>query len=693
MDDSNFQSSDDDLEEPSPSMDDIVTAFRIAAGRTQEQSDPGRGESHEDGGLDTQTETNAEPVYSPSMRADMVEDTLAAFRRARRQSQEDKEIELPGREAPTPQARERSDRPEQTDRSPDEELSTSSAPDLNIEDPLEDFAPAFRKALERRSRSAENDAENEARSPAASDRERDDSVGQEAHSAPVSSGPGTETGDGIPSVEEVEVSESESPGASNRPVQADASFLWVTDESEEDASAVSIDQLNQRRAQEADALLLSGSARNPYEQLARIRGHSNLHVFLKPVFLQQPAGEESTMAQHVDGVWTQGEQRELEALKETASSINGCVDDMVGSEARAAGGMELRVLRFMATRNHTFEPHWTVQNADGFIYPRLSPLLDREGRRGGAELIQILSMLEERRLLTGEFVTYQHACQGCGCAFLNFEERCPNCGATHLDTQDLVHHFQCAFTGPLSDYKKEEGRLVCPKCDRFLKQIGVDYDKPSVVHTCQRCQERFQEPEVQTTCYQCGRTSPPEQQVRRQVKSYKVTALGEETAIYGLSDSLLSILERESRLLDYSTFQLIVESEAARIERYQRSTASLLLVQVTGLQGLRRELGQRSQEVIEELATAFDNTLRASDYLSARHESLYLFLLTETDESGARQAGERLEQNLEGVLDENLEVALRLEIGVEPLLPGADLDDIAEDFLSSGTREWSAVGP
>ncbi|WP_375801041.1 hypothetical protein [Salinibacter sp.] len=477
---------------------------------------------------------------------------------------------------------------------------------------------------------------------------------------------------------------------SGQPAQPDVPFLRVTDQSERGSDSVSVEHLGRSRALEAEAFLLEGKGDKPYELLTRIRHHSTPSIYLKPVFWVHTAEEESKVAAHVDGECVRGERSTMDALEERAASINRRIGNVAGTEAKKNGGVELRVLRFMVTRGHEFTPRRTVENSDGFVYPKLTPLLGQGAKSEGGELVRILSVLEDRRLLSGEFAMAQHACQNCGSGFLNFEEVCSHCGSANLDADDLVHHFRCGFTGALDEFEREKGRLVCPKCDRYLKQIGVDYDKPSVVHTCRRCHEEFQNPEVQTTCHQCGRTSPPEQQIRRRIKTYDVTALGEETAIYGLSDSLLSTLERESRVLDYATFQLIVESEAARIERYQRSTSSLLLVRLTKLKQLRMELGERSQEVVEEIATAFDNTLRSSDYLSARNESLYLFLLTETGQDGAQRAGERLEENIEGVLSQNLAHPPELNIAVQPLRPGIDLDRLTEQFLALQSQDRSS---
>lgn len=457
-------------------------------------------------------------------------------------------------------------------------------------------------------------------------------------------------------------------------------YLFVTRTPQDDPRTISVDSVSEPRAREAEAFFLQGHGDGPYELLSRIRSHAEMHVYLKPVFWVSVGDPESKVEAHVDGTWRYDDDQEIPApLLDRAAVINRGIATLQQSGASGESSMELRILRFMATRQNEFSPYRTANNTDGFVYPRLWPLLPR----GGNELVQILSTFEGRRLVTGTFFMRQHACQSCHCGFLNFQETCPECGSANIETDDLVHHFRCAYTGPMHEFDVEKGQRVCPKCDRKLKQIGVDYDKPSLVHTCRRCNEQFQDPYVETTCHRCGRTHPPEQQNVREIKKYEITALGKETAIHGLSSTFRSSLERESRVLDYPTFQVIVESEAARIERYQRHTSSLLLIRLTGLQELRIELGNRVEEVIGGMATAFADTVRTSDYLAARGESLYLFLLTETDTEGARRAGERLYENVQGVLDENLSHPPQLKTEVEPVTPDITLDAVVEDFLTT----------
>jgi len=667
-------------DESGPSVEDLVAAFRKAAGEIgpPSSSDEGAGWS------------SIEPTLpAPRSPVEILEATIGAFRKAERQAAEGEinaeESDAAPPRLPEPEGQDESSGPEsEAAAEDDEENEDDSSEDLGsafqeafpAEGEALDFGTVFGDAGE----SEETNEASEADAPKDSDDEESvESVERRGDSVPVTENLKMSAGN-VPSDAS---EETETADPSSFPSRPDSSFLWVTEQPTDHPAAVSVDQLGESRAKDANAFLLRGRGERPYELLTQIRSRSDMNVYLKPVFWRRTEGVRSPVADHVDGEWTRDEREVFGALQGRAASINQRTNNLV----ETGGGVELRVLRFIATRNHEFTPQRTVENADGFVYSKLSPLLEQESRSGGGELSQVLRSLEQRRLLAGEFVLRQHACRNCSSAFLNFEETCPHCGSTNIDTDDLVHHFRCAFTGALDEYKEEEGRLVCPKCDRALKQIGVDYDKPSVVHTCNRCSEQFQNPEVQSTCYRCEHTNPPDRQVERQIKEYEVTALGEETATYGLSDSLLSTLEQESRVLDYATFQLIVESEAARIERYERSTSSLLLVRVTGLKELRMRLGDQSQEVIEEIATAFDNTLRSSDYLSSRDESLYMFLLTETDPEGARRAGERLENNIESVLSQNLQHPPQLDIAVQPVYADIDLDELSEQFLGGHPEE------
>jgi hypothetical protein len=295
--------------------------------------------------------------------------------------------------------------------------------------------------------------------------------------------------------------------------------------------------------------------------------------------------------------------------------------------------------------------------------------------------LRVLEFLEHQRLVRGEFQSRAHFCHHCSCAFLNFLETCPHCASPDLRLDEMVHHFKCAHTAPMADFQ-QDGGLVCPKCTRSLRHIGVDYDKPSIVYTCNQCSHSFQDPTVSTVCYHCGRAADPEHQQHREIKRYTVTAIGKNTAMYGLDTLFSSLLESELNLHPYETFARFVSLEKARIGRYHVSHSSLLLVSLADLDEVYLGAGSRATEIFGELGRLFRAVLRDSDVITARNESVFVILLTETDTGQAGRALERLAGRVEELLETNLGRKPDIRSGVHPVGPDLDLDATVERFLA-----------
>ncbi len=335
--------------EESRSLTETVTAaFQKITEDRMEKTEPERPSAAE-----PVREMSSTPTCSP---AEMVKETIAAFRKAARRTakrraekrQEGERSETRSTEEPAgDETRKAADAEEDEERT--EEAETCSP---------EDLAPEFRRALSERGRAAK----------------REDS----SKETPASE----ETSSCFP--------------------LPDSSFLWVTDSPTDTSAAISVEDLSAPRAQEAEAFLLRGGGKQPYRLLKRIRRHPEATIYLKPVFWRRTPGQQSPVAAHVDGTWTPETDRDaLSALQEHATTINRRIRDLVETGGVEEGGVELRVLRFIATRDEEFAPRRTEGNEDEFVYPKLSPLLDepsrREKSRGGeGELAQILWMTARR---------------------------------------------------------------------------------------------------------------------------------------------------------------------------------------------------------------------------------------------------------------------------------------------------------
>ncbi|MBI3773058.1 MAG: hypothetical protein HY272_10220 [Gammaproteobacteria bacterium] len=336
-----------------------------------------------------------------------------------------------------------------------------------------------------------------------------------------------------------------------------------------------------------------------------------------------------------------------------------------------------KVLRMIASRGTPFVPVATASASAGYVYPLIEPLFDHND----AGVLQTLEYLQDQRLLHGEFFARAHFCSHCDCAFLNFTEACPHCGATDLKLDELVHHFKCAYTGELSEFKRGE-TMVCPKCEQLLRHIGVDYDKPSLVYHCNQCTHAFQDPRVMSMCYNCGRSVAPENQLIRIIQSYSVSSLGENAARYGMESLFANIFDSELKLASFVSFMDFCRIEVERIRRYKKSSSTLVLFEFSGLDALYIKLGKRARDVFMELSAIFKSILRRSDVITARNETVFLVVMTETDMDQARLAVGRLEQGIIALFENNLSIKPRLRFQVYALADVSDPQTALEQFLS-----------
>ncbi len=123
------------------------------------------------------------------------------------------------------------------------------------------------------------------------------------------------------------------------------------------------------------------------------------------------------------------------------------------------------------------------------------------------------------------FIDRIHECPHCGSSHLFFFEVCPKCNSSDLRQQSIIHHFRCANVSPESTYEWD-GELRCPKCHVLLRHIGVDYDKPSAIYTCNQCEESFMYPDMRVLCSSCKRSLTTDDLLSRDVTEYEFTPDG-----------------------------------------------------------------------------------------------------------------------------------------------------------------------
>jgi DNA-binding response OmpR family regulator len=322
-----------------------------------------------------------------------------------------------------------------------------------------------------------------------------------------------------------------------------------------------------------------------------------------------------------------------------------------GAELDYGESAILRTLRFMYTRNiSVLKPEIDRHSQVGYSFPLLSL---QYSHNETYKLLDALDEAEEKDLLTGHFFETFYLCPECFEGFLQYREVCPNCESPNLMSEDLIHHFPCAYIGPGSDFKTDRNAnmLVCPKCDQYLKHIGVDYDKPSLIYTCQHCYNRVQDVMAHAKCLSCGSDRAVEQLDKRTIREYELTAKGAEAPrnTQLLIDNDSESLKEATRLVDLETFDLMLNYEV------KRRKATSLEAHIGGLRLVKRDENEplTAEEIHyfqEQALKLFKGLSKPEDVITYWDSSSFLFSLLGPESGEARKITRTLQQNIDKTL-------------------------------------------
>ncbi len=404
--------------------------------------------------------------------------------------------------------------------------------------------------------------------------------------------------------------------------------------------------------------------------IRRIRSIDFEGAYLKPVFLVSQAEPDDAVLLSLADDWCEPEK--IVRLMPIVNRINRRAERFEELKAETHESRVLEhVLRFLYTRDKSLEPVIDTASRLGYSYPLIALNFQPEEEH---KCFGIVEYAEKEGLLDGAYVDRMHLCGRCFSSFLNFRETCQKCSSSDLSSEDLLHHFVCAYVGPESDFLKAEA-LVCPKCAKQLRHIGVDYDKPSVIYTCRKCNITFQDPKVSALCLYCKTETIAEGLVEKPVKRYSVTAKGAHAAIYGTRITMKDILRIEG-MVEIDVFKVFVQNEIERIKRVDKPSC-LAYLQFLNFQEMYL-LGAVKDKIFPEIMRLMKESIRPSDVLSYLNESTLLFLFTDTPLDGARIPLERLRTNLIKLMQDNFR-GLEPRVFVDAFL--VKKDSTFDDFI------------
>lgn len=271
-------------------------------------------------------------------------------------------------------------------------------------------------------------------------------------------------------------------------------------------------------------------------------------------------------------------ERAIKRKEESLETTNAKTDSMM-----------LRLLKYMHSREiNELKPIPYRNSLLGYHYPFLSVHFDFDKE---IEILNLLQKMEKAGYLSEEFEESIYICNQCSNSYLNIREVCPKCDSGNLKSEDIVHHFACGYVGPLSDFMDESSpnAMRCPKCEKILKHIGVDYDKPSAMYNCNNCGSQTQNPLLKSQCKNCHIEVPVENLINRHIYSYQITENGHIVARSGVNVRLTNtdkrMVEGEHKLEAGGIFERSVKKELLR-KKQAEFDCSLALIRLENLGNL-----------------------------------------------------------------------------------------------------------
>ena len=241
---------------------------------------------------------------------------------------------------------------------------------------------------------------------------------------------------------------------------------------------------------------------------------------------------------------------------------------------------ELDLIRYLYTRqSDCLRAELDARSRVGFRVPIVESIL-------GLTALDALDALEEYRELgyfEGEIEEQLYLCRPCKSARLIFRETCPKCHVPCLEERARIHHFRCAYVADKSEFVHGD-ELICPKCEKRLRHVGVDHDFPEESQYCPRCNESWAEGLVEVRCLECGETSTPDRARGIQLLGYRPTRAMRRAAKMCqsplLTNSKAMSLTLES--VDPAVFRLLKEHTRTVARRYHRD-AKIIRIDTRGL--------------------------------------------------------------------------------------------------------------
>jgi len=136
----------------------------------------------------------------------------------------------------------------------------------------------------------------------------------------------------------------------------------------------------------------------------------------------------------------------------------------------------------------------------GYRYPVVEEVL---GQDLGVD--EFLNRLYETGILLRKLYDRIIYCPKCGSQSVSTHYCCPYCRSFDIKKDSLIEHTRCGYIGIEENFRRGD-KLICPKCNRELMVLDVDYRRAGIWCTCRDCGKSFDIPVTRHFCRDCQLT-------------------------------------------------------------------------------------------------------------------------------------------------------------------------------------------
>ncbi len=151
-------------------------------------------------------------------------------------------------------------------------------------------------------------------------------------------------------------------------------------------------------------------------------------------------------------------------------------------------------------------------------YPQAEKILNLST----VETVEVLESLVEYDYLKKIFYDQFLVCPGCASSNIKISAVCPNCESLRTQEKEIIEHLTCGHQAGTEKFERDDGSYFCPKCNKELRAIGVDYAKMSNINICESCGKYFDELDYILRCDSCEKDFRLEEGEKKKVYSYEL---------------------------------------------------------------------------------------------------------------------------------------------------------------------------